>query len=347
MYGRKRSLLLEPFFGLLAKIYGLLVCIRTTLFRTGILRRAKARQRVISVGNITLGGTGKTPAVIAIGHILLRKGFPPVVVSRGYGRADENKVLAVSDGNRILVDSQNGGDEPVLIGSALHGVPVVVGKDRYKAAGFAFEQFGNRVIILDDGFQHVQLRRDLDIVLIDAVDPFGRGRLFPAGILREPLAALKRAHVVLITGSDRVEDLEPLKKSIKARTQARIFTSRQAPVDLIHAWNGEVRSLAALRNTQVLAVAGIARPASFLTMLRDLGANIKAEALFSDHYRFTRSDLADIFQRAADSNISMIVTTEKDATRLKGMQCEGIWALRIELNVDEKEAWERIVSGIA
>ncbi len=343
MYGRRKSAFIGPLLRLLSLLYGKAVLFRQGLFRIGILRQKRLAQPVISVGNLTLGGTGKTPAVINIAGVLLKHRKHPAVISRGYGRRDESEVLAVSDCSGVIADARTGGDEPVLIGSKLIGVPVVVGSNRFKAARFAYEKFGIDTVILDDGFQHIGLRRDLDIVLIDAADPFGSGKLFPAGILREPLSGLRRAHVVLITNVDSCDDLESLKRTLRRHTGGRIFTSRHAPAGLIDIITGEVKPLTALRGSRVLVFAGIARPISFVTLLRSLGADIKAEVRYPDHYGYKKSDLAGLFQTAADEKISVIVTTEKDAVRLKVLKPEGIWALRIELKVVENEEWEALL----
>jgi tetraacyldisaccharide 4'-kinase len=343
MYGRKSSLFIEAFLRLLSILYGLVVRVRHAFYVLAFFRKKKLAQRVISVGNITLGGTGKTPAVMQIAGVLLRHQRHPVVISRGYGRSDESSLVVVSDGKQVLVDTKSGGDEPVLISSKLIGVPILVDSDRYRAALFAHRRFGNDTVILDDGFQHLRLQRDLDIVLVDAADPFGSGKLFPAGILREPLSALQRAHAVLITGTDRVADVESIKKMIRRNTAAHIFTSQQVPTDLVDVMTGEAKPLSALRGTTVLAFAGIARPASFVSLLRQLGAEVKAEFAYPDHYDYKKPDLAAIFQRAADEKISMIITTEKDAVRLKNLKPDGIWALRIELKVLENEEWEAVL----
>lgn len=328
---------------LLSVLYGLAISLRRALYRNAFFKQKKLPQRVISVGNITLGGTGKTPAVMQIAGVLCRNRKHPVVISRGYGRSDESALVVVSDGKQVLVDVKTGGDEPVLIGSKLVDVPVVADSNRFRAALFALQRFGSDTVILDDGFQHLQVRRDIDIVLLDAVDPFGSGKLFPAGILREPLSALHRAHAVLITGTERVVDLVPLKRVIRRNTQARIFTSRQVPSDLVNVMTGETKPFSALRGAAVLALSGIARPASFVSLLRSLGAEVKAEVAYPDHYGYKNSDLAAITKRAAKEQVAMIVTTEKDAVRLRGLKPGSLWALRIELKVVENEEWEAVL----
>jgi len=343
MYGRTRAPFWEAVLSLLSMPYRLAVKTRHTLYALRILKRNRLSCAVISVGNITLGGTGKTPAVVQIAELLLRQHAHPLVVSRGYGREDEKIVRVVSDGTALLVDARTGGDEPVLIASKLSTVPVVVGRDRYRAALAACSIFQPDVVLLDDGFQHLQLQRTLDIVLIDARDPFGNGKLFPAGILREPIQALRRAHAVLITGVEDGTDLTQLKHIIWGATRAPIFTSRQVPVDLIDCISGETKPLSTLRGSRILAFSGIARPASFAGLLRSLDAVLENECIYPDHYTFTRSDLAQVYKLAADHKVSMIITTEKDAVRLKTLRPEGIWSLRIELRVNEQNAWERLL----
>ncbi len=321
-------------------IYGAVISLSWILFRLHIFRRNKISCPVISVGNITLGGTGKTPTVIQIAELLLRNKRAPVVVSRGYGRKDEAEIIVVSDGRSVLVDTRSGGDEPVLIASKAPGIPVVVGQNRYQAALIALQRFSPDVVVLDDGFQHIRLRRDLDIVLLDAENPFGNGKLFPAGILREPLCSLKRAHAVLITKIDGTGDVSALKDTIRRHTHARIFTSQQVPVDLLDYCSNEIKPLSALRGSRIIALSGIARPDSFTQLLTSLGADIVDTCTYPDHFEYHRSDLEAVFRKAADAKTSMIVTTEKDAVRLKVMDVKGIWALRVKLSVMEHEAWE-------
>ncbi len=340
VYGRRQSPLLGGVLSVLSLMYRSIIGLRQALYRYGLLRSKKLDCTVISVGNITLGGTGKTPMVVAMAGLLSRKQRKPAVISRGYGRTDDSLTIVVSDGKSVLADAQTGGDEPVLIGSKLQGVPVVVGKRRYEASCYALQRFAVDLIILDDGFQHLKLKRNLDIVLVDAADPFGNEKLFPAGILREPVASLRRAQAVILTRADAPVMLETLKESIRRATAARIFTSRQKASDLIDIHTGSVKLLSALRGSRVLAFSGIARPQSFITLLKSLGAIVIAECSYPDHHQYSKTDLAAIFQKAADERVSMIVTTEKDGVRLAGFNTGGIWALRIEFCIIEQEEWE-------
>jgi tetraacyldisaccharide 4'-kinase len=340
MYGKRTSLFWGVILTALSVLYRAAVYLRSLFFRLHIFKRNKISCPVISVGNLTLGGTGKTPAVIQVAQLLKTNNRRPVVVSRGYGRRDDTDIIVVSDGRSVLVDAQTGGDEPVMIGSMLPGIPVVVGRKRYQAALLALQRFSPDVVVLDDGFQHLPLKRDLDIVLVDAGNPFGNGKLFPDGILREPMNALERAHAVLITKADNTMDVGTLKETIRRHTQARIFISRHVPVDLIDCRSADSKPLTDLRGSRVLALSGIARPDSFAIMLRSLGADIAAVCTYPDHFEYQRSDLAAVFRKAADERVSMIITTEKDAIRLKNLISDGIWALRIEQTVVEHEEWE-------
>lgn len=340
MYGRKSSVIIGALLFFLSLLYGMAVRLRAGAYGWGLLRTRDLPVPVISIGNITLGGTGKTPATVNVAGILLKNGRKPVLLSRGYGRSDRSAVLVVSDGNAKVLEPVSGGDEPVLIARRHPGVPVVVGADRRRSGTFAIERFHPDIAVLDDGFQHIRLKRDLNIVLIDAVDPFGSGRLFPAGILREPLTALRRANVVLITRADRAEDIVHLKETVGRYTNARIFTARHSPRDVMNTATGETRPLDFLRGKQVFAFAGIARPDSFFSLLRDLGAVVTGTAVYPDHYSYSRSDLADLVSKSGERDPALLVTTEKDGVRIKNMASEGIWAVRIDLDVDENSAWE-------
>jgi len=340
VYGRKSSGILGALLFFISLLYGMAIRLRVRTYSWGLLKTRGLPIPVISIGNITLGGTGKTPAAVNVLGILLKHGRKPVVLSRGYGRSDRSAVLVVSDGIAKVLDPVSGGDEPVLMAGRHPRVPVVVGADRYRSGTVAIERFHPDIAILDDGFQHIRLKRDLNIVLIDAVDPFGSGRLFPAGILREPLTALRRADIVLITRADRTENIVQLKETIGRYTDARIFTARYSPRDLMDVATGETRPLDFLAGKPVFAFAGIARPDSFLSLLRTLGAVVTGTAVYRDHYSYTRSDLAGLVRQAGERNAALLATTEKDGVKLNNMAPEGIWAVRIDLEVVESSAWE-------
>ena len=322
--------------------YRIAVRLRLVAYGLGLLRTRHLPVPVLSVGNITLGGTGKTPAVVHIAELLLAQGRRPAIVSRGYGRADEASVLVVSDGRSVLTGSDQAGDEPSMLANRLAGVPVVVGKDRYYAGRTAIERFQPDLVVLDDGFQHVRLRRDLNIVLVDAADPFGNGKLFPAGILREPLSALKRAQVVVLNRADRSGDLDGLRRTIRRFTSALIVSGTYRPIDLVEIATGASRSLEVLQNASVTAFAGIARPESLEATLISLGAEIVGFRNYPDHHRYGHADIKVLIEDASRT-ASLLITTEKDAVKLKGMAPKGIWTIRIRLEIREREAWEEAV----
>jgi tetraacyldisaccharide 4'-kinase len=345
MYGRKSSPVAGAFLYALSLVYGMVVRLRSTAYTAGLFRTKRLPCRVISVGNISLGGTGKTPAVINIAGLLVKRGRRPLVLSRGYGRADESQVAVVSDGALFIGDPASGGDEPALIAERLPRVPVVVGSDRHRAGTFALQRFHPDVIVLDDGFQHIRLGRDLNIVLVDGADPFGNGRLFPAGILREPLDALKRADSVVITREDQAADLVTLRETIRKHTTARVFTARYTPRDIVNVTSGETMPLTSLHGTAVFAFAGIARPGSLGSLLRSLGAEVRDLRSFPDHHPYSRAELEELAGIAADSKAGLLVTTEKDGVRIKGMAPVNLWVLRIDLTIMEQDEWEKAVVG--
>lgn len=342
--GRSRPALLGAVLRMLSMIYGPAMRARAALYRSGILSTKRLPCPVVSVGNITMGGTGKTPAAISIANLLRSMGRRPAVVSRGYGRRRERDLLVVSDGARRFLGPSLGGDEPVLIAERSPGVPVIVGADRFRAGMLAVERSHPDVIVLDDGFQHIRLKRDLNIALVDAQDPFGNGLLFPAGILREHPRELRRADVVVITRVDESSDPGGLVHALRSLTTAAIFTAGLIPTGLVGPSAGEERSPAVLRGAKVAAFAGIARPGSFFGMLRGLGADLQECTAFPDHHAFTEEDLLTIRRRAKTAKADLIVTTEKDLVRLEGTDRSGIWALRIEQCVREQDAWNKLLA---
>jgi tetraacyldisaccharide 4'-kinase len=344
IYGRQRSILIEPLLSCLGCLYSVVLAIRDWAFRIGFLRMKRLPYRVLSIGNITLGGTGKTPTVINAASLLRSKGARPVILSRGYGRQNESSLQVVSDGMSSTLGPDEGGDEPAMIAARLPTVPIIAGKDRYSGGLLAFERFHPDVAILDDGYQHRRLVRDLNIVLLDGADPFGNRRLFPAGILREPLSALSRADAVVITRADEIDALQGLRAEIGRHTTAPVLTASYVPGELFDIVSGRTRPAASLRGGRVFAFAGIARPESFFSLLRSLGAQVSAFKAYPDHYRYGRSDLAEVFTAAVDSEAVMIITTEKDAVRLSGMAPEGIWALRVDIEVRERDTWEALLT---
>ena len=317
--------------------YGAAVLLRNRLYDLGILRQRKLACPVISVGNLTVGGTGKTPTVIRIASLLKRHGRRPAVLSRGYGGRAKNAVNVVSDGNSRLLGWQEAGDEPVLIAGALPGIPVLTGSKRFLAGKTAVERFGVDILILDDGYQHRSLFRNLNILLIDAARPFGNGCLLPRGPLREPPAELRRAHILLLTGNADEAASLPETASLPA------FRGIRRPMELIQAETGRADSLSTLRGRKVCAFAGIGSPEGFRQDLTALGADIVSFRAFPDHHPYSLSDMEALRRTAEQSGASLTVTTEKDGVRLEGFPdfMAGISLLRIGMEITPAEPFEK------
>jgi tetraacyldisaccharide 4'-kinase len=301
---------------------------RDWLYARGVLKCRALGVPVVSVGNLTVGGTGKTPAVELAVRSLIDLGHRPAVVSRGYGRRGHG-IQVVADAASIRLDADEGGDEPFLLARRLPGVPVVVGANRYEAGRHAVERFGVSAIVLDDGFQHRTLAKDLEIVMARAAAPWGNGRLLPGGPLREPLAALARAHLIVVTGARGPDDVGEVAEAARIHAPGvPLLTARHVPTECWEA--GAMRYLGpeALRGRRLLAFAGIGAPDGFRRTLEDTGAVEAGFARFADHHRYTRDEMAGLEARAAAASASGLVTTEKDWARLRRLP-----ALRLPLYV--------------
>jgi tetraacyldisaccharide 4'-kinase len=302
---------------------------------------------VISVGNLTLGGTGKTPMVESVASFLQQEGLRVGVLSRGYGGRQSRSPTIVSDGKRCLVPPEVAGDEPVLLAEHLVGLPVVVGRNRYAAGMLAVERFGVDVIVLDDGFQHVQLARDLDILLLDAVRPFGNGRLFPRGDLRERPAAIARADAIVLTRWEA--DTAPSLTALKLfQSVLPLFCSQHEPLDLRALAAGHLLPLASLKGQRILAFCGIGTPDHFRQMLQRLEAEIVTFVAFPDHHPYTRPEIEQLVLIAKQQSAEILVTTEKDGVRLRRLQplTGQVWELRIRTTIVEREAtWKTWILG--
>ena len=310
------------------------VGLRNLLYDTGALRTQKATCRVISVGNIMIGGTGKTPMVIMLARMLKECGWRPAVLSRGYGGKRKEEVGIVSDGRRILMDPHEAGDEPVLIARSIPAVPVIVATDRVRAGRVAVERYGTDVLVLDDGFQHRRLARDIDIVLLDGVQPFGNGFLLPRGGLREPRSGLRRADVVILTAAGRSDD--PV---LGRYYSGPVFTARRRPVGLVRGRAHETCTTDCLSGKRVCAFSGIAHPRSFRDTLVPLCGAITSFLPFPDHHIYTAADIDYIRKAFGDSGAEVLVTTEKDGMKLRrfGDFFEGIYLLRIEMEIMDQQ----------
>jgi tetraacyldisaccharide 4'-kinase len=292
--------------GVLSGAYGRVTQMRRAWYARRPERRRRLAHPVISVGNLVAGGSGKTPTVAAIARMLAARGERPAILSRGYRRLQPTEgVLVVSDGTRVLETFARSGDEPLLLASSVPGVPVLVSADRYAAGLFAERAFGATVSILDDGFQHVQLERDVNLLLVSSADL--KERVVPSGMLREPLDAARFADALLVSGTD--DDVESVALALGRETAFRLAPRYGA----LRMLSGGVPPCAA---RPVLAFAGIARPSRFFDALGKLGYVVAQEQTFRDHHAFTPADVESIQAAARSAKVSLVITTEKDAVRL-------------------------------
>lgn len=304
-----------------AVLYASLTWARRELYRLGFMRRRRlAGLTVVSVGNITVGGTGKSPLVIGLARELMEREVPVAVVSRGYGAVGRGTgPLLVSDGSGPLVGPQQAGDEPVMIARAVP-VTVIVSRNRYTAARLARERYGAEVVIMDDGFQHIGLARDADIVLLDASDPFGNGWTLPAGRLREPLSALRDADLFLFVhrGANGVRPIpDRLKGLLRAFRREAAITSGVLRMQVLRrAGSGDIRPLEWLSGKPVFLVSGLADPGSFEMEIKQRGGRVVAHMEFDDHHPYTTGDIEMIKDGWRSSGAVAVITTAKDEVKL-------------------------------
>jgi tetraacyldisaccharide 4'-kinase len=286
---------------LLDHLYGQIAAARRRWYERHPEARRRLRRPVISIGNLSVGGTGKTPLVAQLAEWLIAHGERPAILSRGYKRhiADAG-VTVVADGAATLSDVTHAGDEPVMLARAVPGAIVCVAEDRHLAGALAERVLGATVHVLDDGFQHVQLARDLDI-LVTSPGEIARGRVLPFGRLREPRAAAARAHFAVVVGAGRDE----------ARAEAWELG--------VSAFSAARRHIAPTDAPSAIAVAGLGQPEQFFALLRDSGVAVKDTIAFPDHHRYTAADAARIERTLAASNAATVITTEKDAVRLESL----------------------------
>jgi tetraacyldisaccharide 4'-kinase len=271
---------------------------------------------VISVGNLVVGGSGKTPVVAALAKLLSDAGERPSILSRGYGRRESaDGVVVVSDGERVCARVTQSGDEPFMLAQLLPRVPVFVCPDRYLSGRLAERRFGCTVHLLDDGFQHVQLRRDVELVVIDRshLDE----RLLPFGSLREPVSAAQAADALLVSGTDA--DVE----AVTGRLGVEDVFTLCPKYDALRAIGGGGDEAFEAHDRRVIAVAGIARPERFFAALRELGWDVVRELVFRDHHWYTARDLDAIRRVAAETDVDLVITTEKDAVRLQSLVAQA------------------------
>ena len=335
----------------LSKVFLLIVKLRRFLYNVRILRDSALGVQVIAIGNITVGGTGKTPVVEKFARELQNQGRTVAILSRGYRskppplskrlldrillRSDTTPPRVVSDGKSLLLDSETAGDEPYMLASNLKDVVVLVDKDRVKSGRYAIEKFGCDTLLLDDGFQYWKLAgRRRDIVLIDCQAPFGNEYLLPRGTLREPGSHLARASTIFITKSDG--NTARLRARIaKHNSTAGIIECVHQPLYFEDVFTGERHDLDLLKGRKVAALSGIAQPESFENSLLKLGADLVYSKRFADHHRFTQQEILNAVNRGKKRQAQIILTTQKDAVRFPKIDRRDLpfYFMRVEIKI--------------
>jgi tetraacyldisaccharide 4'-kinase len=345
-------------------LFTLIAKVRLWLYQNRVFHNNHLGCMVIVVGNITAGGTGKTPVVERLARNLRDRGRKVAILSRGYKSKKEPfykkywRYLThkeamppkiVSNGKEVLLDSSLAGDEPYMLAMNLPGVYVLVDKDRVKAGAYAIKHFGVDTIILDDGFQYFKLKDHLQLLMVDKNNPFGNKHLLPRGILREPVSHMKRASYVFITKSDGIPDLELENEIRKHNPDAEIIECTHSPKFLKEIHGEGHEELDWLKDKRVAAFSGIAVPESFEAFLTGFGANICYKKRFLDHHNFDGGEIEAIIEEAEKQNLEMIVTTEKDAARIRQKVDSKVplYYLRLEVEIlngvkDFEEAVSRI-----
>ncbi|HSE98647.1 MAG TPA: tetraacyldisaccharide 4'-kinase [Blastocatellia bacterium] len=336
----KRALFWVP-----ARLYELAVRLRVAAYETDYLKPKRLDATVISVGNITLGGTGKTPLVEYIARFLKEQYHEVAILTRGYGRSSQGRRVlkgkAPDEGEDRPAQRlyEVFGDEPLMLARSLEEVPIIIDSNRYEGGRFAEKEFGSRALILDDGYQHLALARDLNILLLDATDPFGEFEMAPFGRLREPLYGMRRADLVIITRADRPFD--------QGQTLAliRYFCGDRVPVLFVyssiarlrHLLTGETYDADQFSGWNVAVLCGIGNPRAFSEDILQMGINIASEHFFADHHAYTQEDLDRVLETARELGVDAVVTTEKDAVRLEGLRHGDIPLYAAQLEIESQD----------
>jgi len=363
-YGRRADLLRWLLYGL-STIYQLIVQARLALYGSRIFRSHSHGCLVISVGNLTVGGTGKTPVVEMLARALQEGGRRVAILSRGYKSVPRPLVLrlldkftknksmfvprVVSDGQSLLLDSRTAGDEPFMLANNLRGVVVLVDRDRVKSGIYAIREFRADTLILDDGLQYIRMRHGLEVVLIDRQAPFGNDYMLPRGTLREPPRNLRRATHIFLTKCDGGDNSDVIGRIRKYNRTADIIECAHRPKHLKNFVTGEVKPLEFLRGLRIGSLCGIAVPESFENALRGLDAEIELSKTYTDHHRYTAREVETFVRRCGRRELDAVITTEKDAVRIPRILDPEvpIYYLRVEIEIlAGQAAWDRFVDRL-
>jgi len=338
-----RSIVLPP----LSALYGAVTRARLTLYRRGTFRTTTLDRPVISVGNITTGGTGKTPLVEWVARTLAAEGKKVCILTRGYGRSHPDRHVLVSDWQTVFASASEAGDEAYLLAKNLEGVAAVISDANRAAAGKdAIKHLNPDCFVLDDGFQHLRLARDLNIVTIDATNPWGGGNLLPYGRLREPRSSLSRADCLVITRADQAEGIQSLRSELAQLTVgcpqflSRMRTVRIAPLtDPSESPDLPQRSA---------AFCAVGNPQSFFSQLRDEGQELSFTKAFPDHYSYTQKDLDRLVNAAKKAGVEALITTAKDAVKLQSLTIAmPCYILEISIDVENSEELRKLIRRTA
>ena len=325
-----KSLLLPP----LSALYGAVTRTRLSLYQRGTFQTTKLERPVISVGNMTAGGTGKTPLVEWISKTVAARGKKVCILTRGYGRENPQRQVVASDGETILATPTEAGDEPYLLATKLIGSAAVISNiDRVSAGRYAIENFNTDCFVLDDGFQHLRVARDLNIVAVDATNPWGGGELLPYGRLREPLNGLSRADCVVMTRCDQADNVGQLREQIRDLTNCRpVFDSTMQSVKDL------------LPHGPVAAFCAVGNPQSFFTQLRNAGYELAIQKTFADHHAYTQQDVNHLIDEASRAGATNLITTAKDAVKLRSLSFTLPWhVFEIEIAIQNEEELKRLI----
>ncbi|MFZ4774130.1 MAG: tetraacyldisaccharide 4'-kinase [Terrimicrobiaceae bacterium] len=363
-YGRRADLL-RGILWCLSLLYRGIVQARLALYRNRIFRSHSHGCLVISVGNLTVGGTGKTPVVELLARALQQGGRRVAILSRGYKSVPRPFLLrlldkitkkkavfvprVVSDGQSLLLDSRTAGDEPFMLANNLRGVVVLVDRDRVKSGSYAVKEFQSDALILDDGFQYIRMRHGLEVVLVDRQAPFGNEFMLPRGTLREPPRNLRRATHIFLTKCDGSDNTAIIERMRRYNRTADIIECAHRPKHLRNFVTGEVKPLDFLRGLRIGSICGIAVPESFENALRGLDAEIEIAKSYADHHRFTAREIESFIRRCGRKELDAILTTEKDAVRIPRILEPEVpfYYLRVEIEILAGQAsWDRFVERL-
>ena len=335
----------------LSLVYRTVIQMRLFLYAKGIFRHHTLGCQVISVGNLTVGGTGKTPVVEVFARELQKAGRKVAILSRGYKKVEPSlfrKLIdmlllrelrrpprVVSDGSKLLLDSAMSGDEPYMLASNLPDVVVLVDKNRVKSGRYAINKLGCDTLVLDDGFQYLALKHRVEIVLVDRTNPFGSENILPRGILREPVKNIKKADFIFVTKSDGTGSEELKTRLMKLNWRAEIIECKHCARYLQNVFTAERRELDFLNGLRVAVISGIAVPSGFEDELERHGAEIVSKNRFADHHRYSQQEIIDIINKSKKRNASAILTTEKDAVRFPKLErCDvPVYFLRVDIEI--------------